>query len=318
MTSKSKPPIGHGHGNTFKDQIMRPTLIGSILGLFLAPVGLTVNSLVHQMQGSGPSAAEVQQQQHLSDSLAMLSSTLVSFESRQTGSEKELARQLEELASSVAQTQRASQTQIDQLTASIEKTKQVAMQPSENSEFKELLKNFGSSLEQRIDTSVRQLVASEVQAALPAEGVGTLDVNNRPGTEADDESIQTIVDAARRIQELEREVSALKGRSLSYQPGNHAPTQYQGYQSVSSNYGNGCTGTNSYGPAQYQGYQGYQSVGSNYGNGSTGTNSYAPMQYEQYQEVEAASNNQRQGLLGRLLRGSPGTCRMVNGVRVCN
>lgn len=203
--------------------MFRSTLLGSILAVCMAPLSVGINALVN----SAPQASVAPESKQLSENLSLLSSTLVSFEQRQAGSEAALTEQLKSLASAVSQTQAANESQIENLSKSLEEVKRVAVQ--DDSEFKRLLSNFATNFEKRIDA---KLVKAEVEDETPpvpeSKGVGTLDVNAIPSESSDGiDSIQTMSDAARRIIALEKEVAALKARSTTSSV--PATVQYQSY-----------------------------------------------------------------------------------------
>lgn len=272
--------------------MFRSTVWGGLLAAVLAPTSISLNRLMTLT----PQAQLAPESEKLSESLSLLSNTLVSFESRQSGSERELTKQLESLAGIVASTQQANQSQIDALVKSLGEVKQIAMQPQDSSAFEQLLKDFGKDFEKKMGESVKTLVSAEVEEALPAKGVGTLDVNSTPG--ADDGRPEDFADAARRIVALEKEVAALKARSTvsSTTSTASAPVYYSTptYYAASG----GCTGsyaTTSYSqPVQQQYYYSTPTVQQQY---------YAPAT--------------RSRVFSRSYSAG-GTCRIVNGVRICN
>lgn len=275
--------------------MLRNTILSGMLAAFVTPVGIYVNDIVSHSSAPQTSQSDAM----LSDSLSSLSQTLTSFESRQSGSEQKLYENLEKLAQSVSETQRTSQEQIDALTTSIEKVKLVAMRPTDNSEFKTLLQNFGTNLEKKIDSKVTTMV----RTSMPTDGLGTLDVNNNPNDvseSTDVESIQTIPDAARRIIELEKQVAELKSRSAAA-AAKPATTTYYGTPTYST-VGGGSTGS-------------YQTIQSQpiYGYNSQPTYQYSqPVQYAQPAQYSQPTRRWFSG------SRSSGTCRIVNGVQICN
>jgi hypothetical protein len=256
----------------------------------MAPLSVGLNSFLSLQQSA------LKDDTRLTESLSSLSTTLASFEQRQSGSEAELTQQLKSLAEIVASTQQASQQQISTLTQSLAEVRTVAMQASDTSAFEDLLKTFGQDFEKKVEAKVQTLVKAEFEEALPAAGVGTLDVNNTPASGDEDlGSIQTIPDAARRIIALEKEVAALKARSSvgsTYHPATTVSSSSGGSTGSSYSYS---TPTYSYAQPVYQPAQAY----------------YA--QSVQY----AAPQTTTRGVFGRSYQSGQ-VCRIVNGVRVCN
>lgn len=193
---------------------MRPTLLGSILGIILAPCGMSLSNVLYNTKDTRATSV---QDEALRDNLHSLRSTLTSFETRQAGSEQALVKQLEALTNIVATTQQTNQAQLDALAESVRQVRSVAATPPDTDEFKDLLRNFSTNLTKRIDDRVKTMVSAEIEdATSSSSGVGTLDVNSNPNAASSDiESIQTISDAATRIIALEKEVALLKSRSFS-------------------------------------------------------------------------------------------------------
>lgn len=268
--------------------MFRSTILGSILAAIVTPAGIFLNNTA---MTPAPLASDSLGDARLSQSLTKLSETLVSFETRQTGSESELTRQIEQLTKAVAITQQANQSQIDALSRSLADIKKVAANDEAN--FEQMLNKFA----ERIETQFVKAEAEEKPPVPESKGVGTLDVNRLPSDSSDVESIQTMSDAARRIIALEKEVVALKARckceTVSSATGSvSSPVYYESpsYQVVSG----GCTGTT---------YSYSQPVQSSY---------YSqPVQQAYYQPSVSRSYS-------RSYQSARGTCRIVNGRRVCN
>ena len=101
--------------------MFRQSFLGGLFAMITAGAGSQYSAIVNT-----PTPAPVERNDRLAESLTQLSSTLVSFESRQTGSERNLTEQLTALATIVGDTQRANQTQIDELSKSLEDVRRVA------------------------------------------------------------------------------------------------------------------------------------------------------------------------------------------------
>ncbi len=103
----------------------------------------------------------------LAESLTSLSTTLASFEQRQSGSEADLTQQLASLAGIVAQTHKASSSQIESLTRSLAEVRSVAMQAADKSAFTNLLEDFGKDLDKKVEDQINSLVKAEVEEEAP-------------------------------------------------------------------------------------------------------------------------------------------------------
>lgn len=272
--------------------MFRSTLAGSVLAVLVAPLVNGLVSFRNQLDDTAP----------LKDSLAAISTTLVEYESKQSGSEERLNQQLAELTALVSKTHTTGQQQIDQLSKSVEEVRLVALQANNVNNFQDLLNDFSADLEKRMSTMVKAEVEEATEELEPA-GVGTLNPATVPGVE--DGRPQDFADAARRIVALEKAVAELKARS-----------------SVSSSSGS------VYYPAQVVSSSGGGSTGS-YSGGSTGSYSvgyepvysYAVQPTVQTVRTYAApvTTTVRRGLFGRYtVPRSSGTCRIVNGREVCS
>lgn len=284
----------------------KPTLLGSIAALMFSPLLVGMNAYL----ATSNNPADTHNQQ-LAESLSMLGQTLASLESRQTGSATQFNSQIDELAKIVAETQRANRTQIEQLTQTLDSVRTVAMQAKEadyTDAFSELLGEFEDRFSKRVDTKisseVNSLVAQIDKAIDNSIGVGTLDTSTMSDEEAESvRSIQTLPDAARRIIALEKEVAALKARSAS-------SSTTASTSSVPVYYSTPVYSGNSSGTSASYTYAG-GSTGSAYSY-SAPTYYSAPTATGRYR----ATSNARPRLFGGFRSGQ--TCRIVNGIQICN
>lgn len=261
---------------------MRSSILGTILAMATAPFAATgLNGLIS-------TTATPTENNQLEDSLHGLHTTLASFQAKQNGSERQLSEQIASLASVVADMNTSSKDQIEQLSSALGDVKEVAMQAKDTDAFEAILKDYSDGMEKRMSGAIRTLVSAEVEKAMPeAANLETLNPSTNPNS--NDGRPENFADAAQRIVQLEREVELLKQRS-------YTTVQSQpSYTPTYATFSGGSTGS----------YAG-SSVGS-----YTTYSTPQPYQYSSAQTSLPSRWFSRGFSNGR-------SCRVVNGVRICN
>ena len=270
-------------------QVFFPGLAAAMLGC-LAPLMSPVTPQQHASQ-------------QIDENLSALTRVLVSMESKSNGSQDLLTAQISQLATAIEQTNSTTQAQIDSLKDSIAKVHLVATTTTDG-KFAELVTKFEEQ-GAMLDDAIGELQSFKEK---PEKQFGTLDVNSMPsGSEDEDgrpQSFSALVDIVLRLQ---KSIDGLEKRSTSSSTPTYVPTS-----TVS---GNSCGSVATAMPAAYSSYSSpvYESQ-VYYPSSSYQSTSYPSVSYS---SSPVRTSSGRQGFFSRLFGGN-GTCRIVNGVQVCN